>query len=208
MRTIYAAVAAFVMLSCTPQAEVDGTLIWNVTLISPDRESPAAGAWVLIEHDRIAQVGTGEPGFRASTVIDGSGRYLIPGLIDGHVHLEGVPGFDFPIPEDLRHLAELYYAQLPRSYLYFGFTTIIDLNVLTRVQDASIGAVDCFRVKGTHPRGGPVTIWVDKGTFLIRRIDSTKEFDDFHTIQTTLYEPRINKEITEDALAFDAPRDR
>ena len=25
-----------------------------------------------------------------------------------------------------------YYAQLPRSYLYFGFTTVIDLNVLTR----------------------------------------------------------------------------
>ncbi len=128
-------------LACTEQPEIDGTLISNVTLISPERAAPVPGAWVLIEGDRITDVGTGEPFVNARRVIDGSGRYLTPGLIDGHVHLEGPPGIEFPIRDELRPLVDAYYAQMPRSYLYFGFTTVIDLNVLSREFIDSVKAV-------------------------------------------------------------------
>jgi imidazolonepropionase-like amidohydrolase len=47
-------------------------------------------------------------------------------------------------------LADAYYEQLPRSYLYFGFTTVVDLNVtnreaVERVRSAELGptVLDC-----------------------------------------------------------------
>ena len=63
--------------------------------------------------------------------INGTGRYLIPGLIDTHVHLAISPGFPAPMTAadaaanpDI--VAEAL-AQDPKSYLYFGFTTVLDL---------------------------------------------------------------------------------
>jgi hypothetical protein len=50
------------------------------------------------------------------------------------MHLAGVPGM-LPQHEAAQpELVRAYYAQLPRSYLYFGFTTIVDLNVVDRQQ--------------------------------------------------------------------------
>ena len=52
---------------------------------------------------------------------------LIPGLIDGHTHLAMAAGLPLPVPpEQIRSLEAAYAEQLPRSYLYSGFTTVID----------------------------------------------------------------------------------
>jgi hypothetical protein len=77
------------ILSAVSAAQIAGArdvLIQNVTLISPERATPMLHADVLLENGRIAKIGTkllGGPNFRR---IDGSGRFLIPGLIDSHVH--------------------------------------------------------------------------------------------------------------------------
>ena len=107
-----------------------GLLIQNVTVISPERVEPLRNAHVLISGDRIASVGVGEPAIRRGDyeTIEGAGLFLIPGLIDGHVHFTEVPGLTGSMPE----LAQAYREQLPKSYLYFGFTTLIDLNVVDR----------------------------------------------------------------------------
>ena len=49
---------------------------------------------------RIALIGTTRPPDLSpgATEIDGAGRFLVPGLIDGHVHLGDVPGVN---PEQL-----------------------------------------------------------------------------------------------------------
>ncbi|MCK5439958.1 MAG: amidohydrolase family protein, partial [Gemmatimonadetes bacterium] len=109
-------------------------LIRDITIVSPEREAPLENGWVAIEGGRIRAVGTGEPDFATDAyhVHDGGGRFLTPGLIDGHVHLAGVPGMRYPVPDALVPLVEAYKKQLPRSYLYFGFTTVIDLNVIDR----------------------------------------------------------------------------
>ena len=57
-------------------------------------------------------------------ILDGRSRFLIPGLIDSHVHLTGVPGESDAIPKAVRLQA---IQQIPRSYLYFGFTSVLDL---------------------------------------------------------------------------------
>ncbi len=110
--------------------------IWiqDVTLVSPERQSPLLHAHVVVRDGRILLADTTAPRLAVNgvTVIAGDGKYLAPGLIDGHVHLGAVLGMR---PEDeaaVPELVEAYYRQLPRSYLYFGFTTVVDLNVLDR----------------------------------------------------------------------------
>jgi len=61
-------------------------------------------------------------------VIDGRGKFLIPGLIDSHVHLGHNPIINHAQAQDHENLIEDYKRQLPRSYLYHGFTSLIDLD--------------------------------------------------------------------------------
>ena len=61
----------------------------NVNLIRMDSERIERGQTVIVSAERIAAIGT-PPDVQppqGATVIDGSGRYLVPGLTDAHVHL-------------------------------------------------------------------------------------------------------------------------
>jgi len=100
--------------------------IRNVHIITANAKVSKHPLNVLIEQDRIRAIGKQE--FRAERVIEGKGQYLIPGLIDSHVHLRDVPGLN--VPEHERGASKLYQqaaAQIPKSYLYAGFTTVLDL---------------------------------------------------------------------------------
>jgi imidazolonepropionase-like amidohydrolase len=103
---------------------------------------------VVVRGSKILSVGPGAPrGDTAGvTVIDGTGRFLVPGLMDSHVHLAGVPGMTPDHEAALPEVASAYGRQLPRSYLYFGFTTVVDLNVVDR------GALDRLRASDWAPR--------------------------------------------------------
>ena len=101
-------------------------LIRDVHIITANAKVSKYPLNVLIEQERIQAIGTQE--FNAEQVIDGKGQYLIPGLIDSHVHLRDVPGLMLP-PEELER-STIYQeaaAQIPRSYLYAGFTSVLDL---------------------------------------------------------------------------------
>jgi imidazolonepropionase-like amidohydrolase len=132
---VFVAVAAFAGLASTKPAP---RRIWitDVSIVSPERLADPARGSVLFEDEHIARVekkaSTTPPA--GATVVSGKGGFLIPGLIDSHVHLASVPGVtaELNINPDAAHAAMLadYYKQLPRSYLYFGYTTLIDLAVL------------------------------------------------------------------------------
>jgi imidazolonepropionase-like amidohydrolase len=121
-------IAAAMLAACStqPAPAATGLVISNVTVISPERPAPLVNAYVRIIDDRIAEV-SADP-LAGERMIDGAGGYLIPGLIDGHVHLDVLPVLR---PEDETKnsgLAEALREQEPRSYLYFGFTTVVDLS--------------------------------------------------------------------------------
>jgi imidazolonepropionase-like amidohydrolase len=102
-----------------------GLTVADVTVVSPERASPFEHAYVQIEDGRIAEVsGTRIAG---EAQIDGRGRYLIPGLIDTHTHLGAIPGMLAAHTVAHPDLATVARAQIPRSYLYSGFTTVLDL---------------------------------------------------------------------------------
>lgn len=100
----------------------DSLLIRNVHIVTADAQVSPQPLNLLIEEGHIQTIGTRE--FSADQVIDGKGQYLIPGLIDTHVHLRDVPGLLEPRDSALYQKAA---AQIPRSYLYAGFTSLLDL---------------------------------------------------------------------------------
>lgn len=99
----------------------DNLLINNVTLIDGTGAGPMLGASVLVRNDRIAVVSPQElsipPGTR---VIDGTGKYLLPGLIDTHVHVRG--GSLLGRDTNNRDAA----IKALHTYLYSGVTTVMD----------------------------------------------------------------------------------
>lgn len=103
--------------------------IANVTIISTEdgTYSPYIGH-LVVEKDGIIYVGKDEPNLSGTfEEIDGTGKFIIPGLIDSHVHIPGVQGMLHHHMEKYPELATEFKSQMPRSYLYYGFTTLIDL---------------------------------------------------------------------------------
>jgi imidazolonepropionase-like amidohydrolase len=107
-------------------------LIENVAVVSAERSEPMRNVTVSVRDDRIISISRASAARPARSaqdleVIDGRGLYLTPGLIDSHVHTGQVHGMT--LQHEVAHpdLARAARAQNPRSYLYFGFTTLIDL---------------------------------------------------------------------------------
>jgi imidazolonepropionase-like amidohydrolase len=104
-----------------------GVRIEHVTIVSPELAQPIVDATVQIDGETIMTVLPGTPPRRAWRVIDGRGLFLVPGLIDGHVHLGLIAGM-LPDAEAAHpEIARAARAQIPRSFLAYGFTTLVDL---------------------------------------------------------------------------------
>jgi len=137
----------------------DGVVIQDVTLISPERRAPLPHAVVVLRDGRIAEIGSNLVAGPRTTRVDGHGRFLIPGLIDSHVHV----GSQGPLDDDAigahPELLQAYRSQLPRSFLAFGFTTLVDLDLRDQATLGWFGAAaqhpnlyHCGR--GVHVAGG------------------------------------------------------
>ncbi|MGE0803156.1 MAG: amidohydrolase family protein [Lautropia sp.] len=84
---------------------VSRLVIRNGTLIDGSGRAPQANDAIVIEDGRIVGVGRESAGAAegaggAATVIDASGSFILPGLIDGHCHLSlhqaAMPGIRYP----------------------------------------------------------------------------------------------------------------
>jgi imidazolonepropionase-like amidohydrolase len=94
--------------------------ITDVFIVSPENLDHIEKASVLIEDGRIAKVERGNPGKTppGATVVSGHGQYLIPGLIDSHVHLAAVPGMSFDLSDGKQQpMVQQYFRQLPAPTL-------------------------------------------------------------------------------------------
>ncbi len=141
---------ALLMLSLAPvlhaQRVVDqGLVIENVTLISPERVSSVLHASVVIRDGRIAEIATDLVAGPRARRIDGTGQFLIPGLIDSHVHVGHTAALDDDAIDAHPGLWAAYRGQVPRAYLAFGFTSVVDL-------DLAPATKSWFESLPTHPR--------------------------------------------------------
>lgn len=106
------ALAAAALAACAPaEPAFDAPLAFeNVTVVDAV-EGARPGMTVVVEGDRIAAVGADATPPRGARVVDASGRYLIPGLWDMHVHLT----YDDALVE-----------AMPRLFLSYGVTSVRD----------------------------------------------------------------------------------
>ncbi|MDD5304080.1 MAG: hypothetical protein PHS14_13345 [Elusimicrobia bacterium] len=87
----------------------------------------------------------------------------------------------------------------------FKMRPLTALARMERIADAKLGKEDCFRVAGDY-LDSPVVIWIDKKTFLIRRIDSSLKGKDSRADDTTTYEPAMDRNIPDKLLRFETPK--
>ncbi|MCU0290392.1 MAG: hypothetical protein MUF10_00160 [Thermoanaerobaculaceae bacterium] len=89
-----------------------------------------------------------------------------------------------------------------------------------RLEDADDRGVTCIRLKGKS-RQTPysltmgaqiltvqdeaVTLWLERGTFLLRKVEEARTFDTYRSTRTTTYTPEVNVEIPASELIFSPP---
>src|SRR5690349_15049644 len=98
------------------------TLIANGTVVTADGSWPAD---VLVDGETIAQIGAGlaGAGVTADRTIDATGKYVIPGAIDVHTHMELPFGGTF---------AKDTFETGTRAAAFGGTTTIVDFAVQSK----------------------------------------------------------------------------
>ena len=85
----------------------------------------------------------------------------------------------------------------------------VDLDLIDpqRIEDGELHNIECFRLEYSF-RDEQVTLWIDKQSYLVRRIDERIKDDDVRIERTTTYDPTIDGEITDRMLDFDPPAPR
>lgn len=102
------------------------TLIKNVQIFNGVDNQLTAGD-VLIEKNLIKSIGQDLKAAEGATVIDGGGRTLMPGLIDGHAHV--MINDNFGVVEGNMDLTDLAHRSkvVVERFLLDGFTTVRDM---------------------------------------------------------------------------------
>ena len=120
MRLLTPYLAAAILLTAqSPLSSQESLLFENVTLIDGTGRPAVPNAWVLVEGDRITRVAVREIEAPQGAVrIDGGGKFLIPGLMDMHIHLSGGRGRGGP--DQRAGIRALH------GFLYSGFTSVFD----------------------------------------------------------------------------------
>ena len=140
-------------------------LIRNVSIFDGLNEALQSDQNVLIEGSLIRAIGSGNLGAREdAVVIDGNGRTLMPGLIDGHAHV--MINQNFNVVETNMDITDMAYNAtiVMRRFLVDGFTTVRDMGGPTF---GLARALDQGRVVGPrlYPSGGFISQTSGHGDF-------------------------------------------
>lgn len=98
-------------------------LIKNVSLIDGTGAGIQENVDILIADGQIIKIGSGLDVESATQTIDGSGKYVIPGLIDTHVHLDAPIVFQLNAEEKKQIIDHT-----PLAFLYNGVTTVLNVS--------------------------------------------------------------------------------
>ena len=154
-------------------------LLRNATLIDGTGAPPRADSDLLIENGRLTAVGRVEHPPAGGEVRDLGGRFVLPGLIDCHVHLTTDGNADdvakmgeLPAP-DLAWIA----SENARRTLHAGVTTVRDLGARDSINIRLREAINAGRLPGPRMRavGAIVCITGGHGWFVGRQADGPDE---------------------------------
>jgi imidazolonepropionase-like amidohydrolase len=114
--------AVFLLFGCKPPEESVQKAIIGAVLIDGTGGPPLSNSVVIIAGSRIRAIGTraNMPIPAGIDKIDGSGRFLVPGLIDLHVHPGARGGPTYNAADYTRERLE----ENLNTYVYFGVTSV------------------------------------------------------------------------------------
>lgn len=136
-RLLFQFFALFYVFNSYAQNEISSIALKGATLFDGNGES-IENAVIIINNDKISRVGNSETIIPENTqIIDVSGKYIMPGLVDAHIHFFQTGFFDSrPDAADLRDSIALeevvkYQKNHPeryyQSYLRSGITAVYDV---------------------------------------------------------------------------------
>ncbi len=91
---------------------------------------------------------------------------------------------------------------MPDEIKGWNLANLIDPELL---DDEDVNAISCSKIQGKHLSGDVNTLWVEKRSYLVRKIATQRSFPDFRTETTTTYNPRFDIDIRPDQLEFNPP---
>lgn len=151
-KTLASALALTVALAAGA-AQAETYTIEHVTLIDGTGAPPKADMTVQVDGDRIAAVGPSALAGPAKGVrIDGHGKYLMPGIMDVHIHLRGaLPELN---PDGTHKVDEAGARAALASFIYSGVTTVVDVgnqpeNILKERADERAGRIQSPHIFAT-----------------------------------------------------------
>ena len=83
--------------------------------------------------------------------------------------------------------------------------SLAELRGLERLPDAMLGDIACYRLTGTDRYGDSHTIWIERETFLVHRIDEKHIFPEFTTTDRTVYHPDLDIDLADDEFDLRVP---
>ena len=186
-------ITSLVLLSCTVKAPVFDLVIHNVNIINLEKGEILNEQSVFINADTIHSIVRTKDLLTsaAKTQIDGTGKYLMPGLWDNHVHFRGG---DSLIEENKKFL---------NLYLANGITTVRDAggdlttSVMQWQEDMKNGVLNGPTIYTSGPKiDGPGATWagsleVSTSEDIERALDSLQSLEvDF----VKIYDSKISAE--------------
>ena len=185
-----------------------------ITLIDGTGGAPIADATVVIEATGSRKRAAALQAPAGARTIDGRGKFLIPGLIDAHIHLRGGRGSSGSAADQEREGVRALH-----SYLYSGVTTVFDagnrpeyiMGLRSKERAGTIVSPRIFATGGTvaspNGHGGPYNVEAWPGDrhlldeHLATQPDMAKIGQDEHGWGTR---PQINQ-LPDDLLREDHP---
>jgi imidazolonepropionase-like amidohydrolase len=166
MQRLFSIALLAALATAVASAQNNGIIaIRGVTLIDGTGRAPVAGATVVIDGNRIKEAGRNVDVPAGARTIDGSGKFLIPGLIDAHIHLRGGRGSSRSAADQQRDGVRALH-----SYLYAGVTTVFDagnrpeyiMDLRAKERGGAIVSPRIFATGGTvaspNGHGGPYNV--------------------------------------------------
>jgi imidazolonepropionase-like amidohydrolase len=122
MRLGVCVVVAFLAVGAFSRADAAATVLRDFTLIDGTGRAPVAGSALIFDAGRILWVG---PVAKlrvpaGAAVINLTGKFVVPGLIDNHVHL----GLVHDLTQDIKFYSRDLVEQQLRGYAAYGVTAV------------------------------------------------------------------------------------
>jgi len=155
-------------------------LLRNGYVFNVESRSFAANTDVLMQNGRVSAVGIDLPIPAGARVVDVSGKYLLPGLIDCHVHLtsSGEPDALVRAQSEPTHTRALRAANHARRTLEAGFTVVRDLGAPEHLNVHLARAIDEGIIPGPRVLAAGMGVTMTGGHghgFIAREADGPDE---------------------------------